>query len=269
VIPALWRALRGFIAHRGFFLAAGLSFYFLICLIPLLFLFISIAGFLLTSEAAGQAVLHQLGQIVPVYRKEMQEILGRIVATRRFSGLMGTVILVLFSTQLFAAQRLVLNEVFSVRRGRGYITGLLSDILMLFLMGTLFIGSIVVTDLFTWLKVLVLAPANMPRAGIRWMVVGIALAFNTVLFFVAYRYFPSRKVAVWATFWGALLASGLWEVAKQVFRWYILTLGVYDQLYGTLGALVALSMFAYYSGIVFILGAEYAAALDARWRARK
>ena len=63
---------------------------------------------------------------------------------------------------------------------------------------------------------------------------------------------------------GALLASLLWEAAKQLFRWYILSFGVYDQIYGPLGALVALSMFAYYSAIVFILGAEYTAALLAR-----
>jgi membrane protein len=62
---------------------------------------------------------------------------------------------------------------------------------------------------------------------------------------------------------GALLASVLWEAAKQTFRWYILTLGVYDRIYGPLGALVALSMFVYYSGIVFVLGAELAAALRA------
>jgi len=267
VIPAFWTALRGFYAHRGYFLAAGLSFYFLICLIPILFLFISLAGFVLSSEAAGQAVLHQLGQIVPVYRKEMNEILARIIATRNLSGLVGTLILVLFSTQLFAAQRLVLNEVFTVRRGRGIVKGMLSDILMIFVMGALFLSSIAITDLFAWLRVFVLNPV-MPRQGVRWTFVGLALGFNTVLFFVAYRYFPSRDVNIWATLWGAVLASALWETAKQVFRWYILSVGVYDQIYGPLGVLVALSMFAYYSGIVFILGAEYAAALEARWRAR-
>jgi uncharacterized BrkB/YihY/UPF0761 family membrane protein len=36
---------------------------------------------------------------------------------------------------------------------------------------------------------------------------------------------------------------------------------VYDKIYGPLGALVGLGMFAYYSGIVFILGAEFTAAL--------
>ena len=60
---------------------------------------------------------------------------------------------------------------------------------------------------------------------------------------------------------GAVLASVLWEAAKQLFRWYILSMGVYDRIYGPLGALVALGMFIYYSGIVFVLGAEFAAAL--------
>jgi membrane protein len=267
MIVALWKALRGFYAHGGFFLAAGLSFYFLICLIPLLFLFVSLVGFALTSEGASQVVLNQLAQIVPVYRKEMNEMLTRIIDTRRLSGLLGTLILLLFSTQLFGAQRLVLNQVFGVRRGRGFFRGMASDILMIIVLGAVFLSSIALVDLFAWLRVFVLNPV-MPRLWVRWTFVGLALAFNTVLFFMAYRYFPSRRVVLWATFWGAFLASALWEAAKQIFRWYIVSFGVYDQIYGPLGFLVALSMFAYYSGIVFILGAEYAAALEARWRRR-
>ena len=46
----------------------------------------------------------------------------------------------------------------------------------------------------------------------------------------------------------------------------ILHVGVYDAIYGPLGALVALGMFAYYSGIVFILGAEFTEALRSRRR---
>ena len=38
---------------------------------------------------------------------------------------------------------------------------------------------------------------------------------------------------------------------------------------GPLGALVALSMFAYYSGIVFVLGAEITAAILVRPRGRR
>jgi len=268
VIVAFWRAVRGFYNHRGFFLAAGLSFYFLICLMPLLLLFVSVMGFVLTSEAATQVVLGQLSQVVPVYQTELQELLERIIATRKLSGVLGTLILLLFSTQLFASLRMVTNDIFTVRRGRGLFRGMLWDLLMVFVMGGLFLGSIVITDLFFWLRTFVLTPAQMPPHWIQWAFMAMGLGFGMALFFVTYRYFPNRKVNVKAALAGAALGSALWEVAKQVFRWYIVTMGVYDQIYGPLGVLVALSMFVYYSGLVIILGAEYTAALEARWRSR-
>lgn len=269
MIVAFWKALRGFAAHRGLFMAAGLSFYLLICLIPMLFLVVSALGFVLSGEAATQAVLNQLSQIMPVYRKELSDALARIIATRNLSGLLGTAILLLFSTQLFGSLRLVMNEIFGVKRGRGFLRGMLSDILMLFVMGALFLASIGIMDLFFWLKTFVLAPALMPRQWIRSMAVGLSLGLDAGLFFVAYRYFPARPVLAGAALAGALLAAVLWEIAKQMFRWYILAVGVYDQIYGPLGALVALAMFAYYTGVVLLLGAEYAAALEAWRRSRR
>ena len=41
-------------------------------------------------------------------------------------------------------------------------------------------------------------------------------------------------------------------------------MGVYDRIYGPLGALVGIAMFSYYTGVVFILGAEFVAALTIR-----
>jgi membrane protein len=135
-------------------------------------------------------------------------------------------------------------------------------------MGALFLASIVITDLFAWLKVLLMVPVGMPPEWIRSVFITLALVINTMMFFIAYRYFPHRKVPVGAALAGELLASVLWEAAKQLFRWYILSVGVYDKIYGPLGGLVALSMFTYYSGVVFVLGAEFAAALRAGPRPR-
>ena len=61
LIVALWHALRRLPSRdSGMFLAAGLSFFFLVCLVPMLFLFVSVVGFVLRSEAATSAVLNQL-----------------------------------------------------------------------------------------------------------------------------------------------------------------------------------------------------------------
>jgi len=263
VIRALRTAAAGFHAHRGLLLASGLSFNLLICLIPVLFFLVSLAGFVLSRQAAADAVLNQLGHVVPVYRAELHEMLGQIIQRRRLTGLLGTATLLLFASQLFAALRLVLNDVFGFTPPRGLVFEMLKDLLLLFVMGILFIASILITDLFTWLKLLLMMPVRMPPEWIRSAFILIGLAVDTALFFVAYRYFPSRRVPVGPALAGALFASVLWEAAKQLFRWYITTLGVYDKIYGPLGALVALSMFAYYSGIVFVLGAEVAAALRA------
>ncbi len=243
------------------FLAAGLSFNLLVCLIPVLFFLVSVAGFVLSRRAAADAVLHQLGQIVPVYRDELHQALAQIIRRRGLSGLLGTAVLLLFASQLFAALRLVLNEVYGFPEGRGLLLDTLKDLFLLLVMGILFLGTILVTDLFSWIRVFLMIPVGMAPEGVHSMFVVLGLIIDTALFFVAYRYFPHRKVPIWPAMAGALLASVLWEAAKQAFRWYILTLGVYDRIYGPLGALVALSMFVYYSGIVFVLGAEYAAAL--------
>jgi membrane protein len=258
-----------FRAHRGMFLASGLSFTLLTCLIPVLFFVVSLAGFVLSRRAAAEAVLSQLSQIVPVYKEELHQVLAQIIRRRNLSGILGTAVLVVIASQVFASLRLVLDEVFGFTRGQGFVRGLVKDLLLLLLMGVLFLASVVVTDLFGWLKILLIVPFEMPPEWIQSAFIGLAVGVNTALFFVAYRYFPHRKVPAGAALAGALLASVLWETAKQLFRWYILSLGVYDRIYGPLGALVALSMFAYYSGIVFVLGAEFTAALLKDGRGRR
>ncbi len=251
------------------FLASGLAFTLMTCMIPVLFFLVSLAGFVLSRRAASEAALKQLAELVPVYKAELHSALTEIIRRRNLSGLLGTAVLIVIASQLFSSIRLVLNEVFRFTSGGGFVRGLIKDFVLLFLMGILFLASIAITDLFAWLKILLLVPFQMPPEWIQSVFVAIALGFNTGLFFIAYRYFPHRKIPAGAALAGALLASVLWESAKQIFRWYILSLGVYDKIYGPLGALVALSMFAYYSGIVFVLGAEFTAALITTGRTRR
>ena len=56
----------------------------------------------------------------------------------------------------------------------------------------------------------------------------------------------------------------LWEVAKRLFRLYVRNVAVYGQMYGSLGVLVAFAMFVYYTCVVFVLGACFVAAVEAR-----
>lgn len=263
MIKAFRLALTGFFAHQGFFLSAGLAFYFLICAVPLLFLVVSLTGFILSRETAAAQIIAQLGQVVPVYREEITRALHRIVAARALTGILGTVILVLFSTQLFAAIRLVLNRILRVR-GQGFLYGMAMDIGMIFLIGPLFLATLGVTDLFVWLKAVTFGHIRVSRPLVELMGIGLGLLFSTVMFFIIYRLLPSVAVPIRGALGGAFLAGALWEVAKQLFRLYIIQVGVYDRIYGPLGALVAFVMFVYYSACVFVLGAEHVRILEER-----
>ena len=257
-------AVVNFRAHRGFFHAAGLAFSFLTCLVPILFFIVSLAGFVLSRKAASELVVRQLSELIPVYKDELQVSLGEIIRRRRLSGLLGTGVLLLFASQMFASLRLVLNDIFGFSRGPGLLREIGKDLVLLLTMGILFLASVVVFDLFGWFRLLLLAPTQMPAEWIRSIFLALAVSSSTLLFFIMYRYFPHQRVSAGAALAGALLAGILWEAAKQGFRWYILRVGIYDAIYGPLGALVGLGMFAYYSGIVFILGAEFTAALRSR-----
>ena len=259
-------AFSRFFAESGFFLAAGLAFFFLVCVVPLLLLAASTLGFVLSSEAAAQEAVNQLTRNFPVYRREITGVIVRIIETRAVSGIAGTLTLVFFSTPLFGATRLVLHRMLGVRAGGGYVSNLLLDTGMVVVLTVLLFASTSATWLFQWFQEFIVKPNHV---GWRWayaITIAFSVTLSTIMFYLGYRYVPRRRPRAWTAIVGGLLAAALWEVAKQLFRLYIRNVGVYDQIYGPLGVLVAFVMFVYYSAIVFVFGAAYVASLDSRRR---
>lgn len=256
------RAVLSFFRHRGPFLAAGLSFYFLVGMIPLILLFASVAGYLYAGSAATEALIGQITAQVPVYQAQIAQLVRRVVEGRSRSGLAGIGALVLLGTQLMAALRIVMDQVLVPRKARGFVHGLAWDLLMMLLLGVLLAGNLGVHALFLWVKVQAYSTVGVPPAWFRGVFFALALSFNVALLYTVYRSFPSRAVEHRAALAGAVVAGVLWELAKGLFRNYVLSVGTIDLVYGPLAFFVVVAVFAYWSGIVTILGAEYAGALD-------
>jgi membrane protein len=255
--------VRCFLDHDGFFLAAGLSFYVVVCVVPFILLAIAVGGFLLSDEIVLQRVLYALAEALPVYRNEVEAIITGVVRARGVSGVLGTAILLLFATQCFAATRLVLNRVLGIK-GRGLIHGVLFDLGMVVLLTLLFFVAVGATAGFAYLKVSLEARQPLFAFLLEWGSLMLAVLLNMVLFGLVYRFVPLRR-ASWRSVLAASAAGGvLWEVAKQLFRFYIENIGVYDAVYGSLGVTVALIMWVYYSAIVFVVGAAVIRVLEDR-----
>ncbi len=256
-------AVRYFFEHDGFFLAAGLSFYVVVCIVPFMLLVIAGSAFLISNEMVLHEVVERLGALLPVYQTEMEAALRAVIAARGVSSLVGTLILLFFASQLFAATRLVLNRVFQ-HKGRGLIHGMLFDVGMILFLTVGFLVSIAVTGAFAWVRGIALLSGggSYVSMAFHWAGLVLTLALDTSLFVVIFRFVPNRRIRWSSVLAGGLATAVLWEGAKQAFRWYIQGVGIYSAVYGSLGVTIALMMWVYYSAIVFIIGAALIRGLE-------
>jgi membrane protein len=248
------------------FLGAGLAFFVMVTLIPLTLLTVSTLGFVLTSDMAANAVVDQLATNFPVYKREIRAAMLRIVETRAITGLVGTVVLVVFSTPLFGACRLILHRLLSIKIPPNFLRNLVVDSFMVLIFGILLFAATVVTWLYHVVQIFIVEQAALPYTAVAFGNLGFSIGLGGLMFYLLYRFIPRRAVRKRAALGGAIVAALLWEVAKQLFGLYIRKVGIYDQIYGPLGVLVAFVMFLYYSALVFVFGAAYVAALDSRRR---
>src|SRR2546422_10067431 len=108
MIRALRTAVARFYAVDGLFLASGLAFSFLICLIPFVLLGVSMVGFVLSGEQAAQEVVNRLARNFPVYRRGVSRPPPAALGTPGGVGGPRPTPLIVFSSPPLCARRRVL-----------------------------------------------------------------------------------------------------------------------------------------------------------------
>lgn len=260
----LWSALRRFDRDKGFFLSAAVAFSILLSLIPLCLLLLSILGARLSNDAE---VADHLGRffrnLTPDLDPEITGSLLGIVRHRRIAGVVGLAGLAWASTMVFGSLRISLNVIFGVARSRGTLRALAVDLLMILLSGSLLIASMLLTS---WINVLQSFGArHLPEVGplasflLKYPA---PLFFTFLMCFMVYKIAPNRRMPVRPALQAAVFTALLWEVAKQFFSWYVLHLGRYSLIYGSLSTAAIFVLWIYYSAIIFLLGAQVAATIE-------
>jgi len=94
-----------------------------------------------------------------------------------------------------------------------------------------------------------------------WSVL-VPLGLNMAILILLFRFVPQT-----APRWKALVPSALagslgWELSKSLFVWYLETVAKLNVVYGSLGTVVALMLWAYLSAALLLLSAEVCVAVD-------
>lgn len=254
----LWAVLKKFDRDHCFFLSAGITFNLIICLIPLSLLLLALVGTYLYSDKEVLTHIRRYleGMAPALDPKIMKNLLG-IIQSRKIAGILGIVGLIWTSTWVFSSLRTAFNIIFQVKKERGIFHGKAIDLLMIGLAGISHLTSMGLTSLMTYTqRYRIQAPLDLgPIVGV-FLKYLLPFLFTFWMFFLIYKIIPNRKIRYKAALQTAFFTSLLWEVAKQLFGWYVLNIGRFSMVYGSLSALVIFFLWVYYSSVIVLLGGE-------------
>jgi membrane protein len=188
-----------------------------------------------------------------------------ITRDRKIVGILGLAGLIWTSTWVFSSLRTALNIVFQVERGRSLLWGKMVDLLMILLAGFFLLMSMTLTSIVTFLQRERFSSLIDMGTIIPWILKYVVpFLFTFWMCFLVYKIIPNKKIHWKSTIQAALFTSLLWELAKQLFGWYVLHLGKFSMVYGSLGTLAIFFLWIYYSSAILLLGGEVAFLLEER-----
>lgn len=256
--------------HKASRLAAAIAFYTLFSLVPMLIIAIAIAGFVWGPRAARGEALGRLGEFVgadvadmirSVLRNVHRAGHGRGVAAIIVSGLT----LLFGATGVMVELQNAMDTIWSapLRKGRAiwlYLRRRLLSLLLVGCAGAVLILSLALSALLSSAQEFLrqLSP-SLTAALWQYVNQGVTTALVIVIFTALYKFLPDIRVAWGDVFWGAVLAGALFTVGKFFIGLY-LARSATTSAFGAAGAVLALLLWLYYSGMIFFFGAEFAQA---------
>ncbi len=259
------RVYQEFLADRVLSVAAGVTFYTLLSLVPAIAALVSCYGLFADAGTINQ----HLASLHGVLPDSAIDILGDQVKRIAAKG-NGTLGLTFFTTLLIslwsanAAMKAMfdaLNVVYEEEEKRNFFWLNVRSL-------TFTIGALLFT--ICALTAIVVLPVVFSFIGIgdgawliallRWPVLLVVLLGGLSLL---YRYGPSREPARWR--WvglGGCVASILWLVASILFSWYVANFATYNETYGSLGAVIGFMTWIWISATIVLIGGEINAEME-------
>jgi membrane protein len=241
-------------------LAAGVVFYSLVALFPAIAA--GVSSYALVADANTIAKhLTLLANVVPggtleLLATEITRIATNSDGKLTFGFAVGFLIALWSANAGMKAIFDALNIIYDEQEKRSFVWLNLISLFFTFcaIAGALLaVSAVVVFPLI--LAAFGLSSFDKPLIGLlRWPVMlGLILLGLAVL----YRYGPSRREAKWR--WitvGSVFAAVAWLLVSSLFSWYLASFANYNATYGSLGAVVGLMMWMWFSTIVVLVGAE-------------
>jgi membrane protein len=258
-IPALLlisRTLDGFSRIDGSQKAAGVAYYTLLSIFPLLLGLIALFGYLLPALNIQDELLKFVGNNLPGATDIIKQNLENIIGLRGIIGVLSVILLFWSASTMFAALSLAINRAWNIEVVRPFYIRKISELGMSIAAGFLFLLSLGASAGISILgKVM-----DLPAVDSIFVNLGGRLAaFLLILtiFLILYKLLPNTRT-YWKYIWpGALFSAVLFEIARSLFMFYLVSFANYQLIYGSVSSIIILLIWIYYSSFILILGAQF------------
>ncbi|MDD5712107.1 MAG: YhjD/YihY/BrkB family envelope integrity protein [Smithellaceae bacterium] len=257
----LFNAAENFLNNGDVNQAAAIALYAILSFIPLFILTLMVAGELFGSYPnLQQEVVEGMRKIHPFFSENLLKQLGQIENKKQVLGLVGVLSLVWFSAMIFSSIETAFNIIFRAEKARNYFVSKLLAIAMIPVGWIVGVSSVAISYLGNILavKASYFGGGQIILPFVHGFLLGYVLPFVlTVIFFAAvYKIIPMAKVSWVQAVAGGVIFSGLMELAKQFFTWYVVNYTRYNVIYGSLEAVVILVIWVFYIALLLLFCAE-------------
>lgn len=247
-------------------LGAQLAFFFLLSLFPLLIFMVTLLPYLNLQE-------DQLFSILRTYAPDevYKLIYGTVneVLTNRNGGLLSIGILATIWTASNGMNALIksLNRSYSLEETRPFIIARSISIIFTLLLITLFVIALVLPVFGEQIGIFLFSYLGYEQGfltvwnSIRWTIPPVMIF---VVFMLLYWIAPNRKLYLKSVIPGAIFATLGWILVSLAFSFYVSSFANYSATYGSIGGIIVLMMWLYFSGTILMVGGQINAVMQER-----
>lgn len=243
--------------------AAQLSYYFLLALIPFLIFLTSILGLILGSgTGTRQTLFEYLSRVMPpsayqLISSTMTEVSAASSGSKLSFGLLAAL---WAASNGMSAITTSLNAAYDLKESRPWWKERLTAIGLTIALSIFIISALLLVVaggwIADWLAVTFGLGTSFPLAWkiIQWPVV---LGCMILAFALIYYFAPDFREQAWQ--WltpGAAVGVVLWLLVSIAFRVYLQFFDSYNATYGSLGAVIILMLWLYFTGLAVLIGGE-------------
>jgi membrane protein len=254
------RFWRGFNNDNLILVAAGVAYFALLAVFPLIVLFVSIYGLIADPSSAANHAAKLAGVMPPLASEFIFAEMGRVSSAGK--GGLSLVSILSFGIVVFGAGRAAkamfqaLNVAYGEHEDR--------NIIVINLLGILFTFGFLIAGVLGISLVVALPPvleaialpvgAETAISIIRWPLLFLGMAAATS---ILYRFGPSREPARfrWISL-GSVAAALLWILVSGLISYYASNITDFSATYGTFGAVILLQMWLWATALVILVGAK-------------